>query len=101
MEDAEMARRRRSGSLVRREIIRSCAWRGSLALLLLCSCASGQVANWNTTSGNWSNANNWDCAGTDVASHCVPGAGFQVINTGGDITLDVNATVATMMGSGG
>jgi T5SS/PEP-CTERM-associated repeat protein len=97
----EMKRRKTGGSLVRRERIRSCAWCGFLALLLLCRSAAGQIANWNTTSGNWSNANNWDCAGNGVAAHCVPGAGFQVINIGGAITLDTNATVAMISGSSG
>jgi hypothetical protein len=76
-------------------------WRGSLALLLLCCSAAAQIANWNTTSGNWSNANNWDCAGPGISGHCVPGAGFQVINNGGAITLDTNATVANIMGGSG
>lgn len=72
------------------------------AFLLLGCCAAAQnLANWNTTSGNWSNANNWDCVVGGVSSHCVPGAGFSVINISGDITLDVNASIASLSGSTG
>ena len=77
-------------------------WIGSLAFLILAGSASADnLANWNTGSGNWNNASNWDCVISGVSSHCVPGAGFVVTNVGGDITLDVNANVARIMGSVG
>ncbi|HUP05721.1 MAG TPA: hypothetical protein VMU47_01120 [Caldimonas sp.] len=74
-----------------------------LALLLLSSVSAAQgLANWNTTAGNWSNANNWDCTingGPTV--HCVPGAGFTVTNVSGDITIDIDASVGKILGNGG
>jgi len=36
-----------------------------------------------------------------ISSHCVPGAGFTVININGDINLDVNASVARISGNNG
>jgi T5SS/PEP-CTERM-associated repeat protein len=73
-----------------------------VAFLLLSGCAAAQnLANWNTTTGNWGTANNWDCVINGVSSHCVPSAGFVVTNIAGDITLDVNANVAQIMGSTG
>ncbi len=73
-----------------------------LAFLLLPGIAAAQdLANWNTSSGNWFNANNWDCVVSGVSTHCIPGAGFTVNNIGGDITLDVNVTVARIFGSAG
>src|SRR6478735_8988240 len=94
-EDMEMARRRGT--------ISGSAARGyPLALLLLSGVAAAQdFANWNTGSGTWNNAANWDCVVGGVSSHCVPGAGFVVTNIGGDITLDVNATVARISGTSG
>jgi T5SS/PEP-CTERM-associated repeat protein len=73
-----------------------------LALLLLSGAAAAQdLANWNTGTGSWNNAANWDCVVGGVSSHCIPGAGFVVTNIGGDITLDVNATVARISGTAG
>ena len=73
-----------------------------LALTLLAGCVLAQNnANWNTATGNWNNAANWDCVVNGQSGHCVPGAGFQVTAIGGDITLDVNATVASVLGTGG
>jgi len=87
----------------RRGSISASAARGyPLALLLLSGVAAAQdFANWNTTSGTWSNATNWDCVVGGVSSHCIPGPGFVVTNIGGDITLDVDATVARISGSAG
>ena len=86
-----------------RGTINGSAARGCLLALLLLSCvaAAQDLANWNTTSGNWNNAANWDCVVGGVSSHCIPGAGFAVTNIAGDITLDVNATVARISGSAG
>ena len=87
----------------RRGSISASAARGyPLALLLLPGIAAAQdLANWNTGSGTWNNAVNWDCVVDGVSSHCIPGAGFVVTNIGGDITLDVNATVARISGTAG
>ena len=72
-----------------------------LALLFLSCSVSAQTANWNTTSGNWNNINNWDCAGNGVPAHCIPGAGYSVTDIAGDITLDGNVTVSNILGSAG
>lgn len=72
-----------------------------LALLLLSCSVAAQTANWNTTSGNWNNASNWDCVGNGSSGHCVPGAGYSVTNVGGDITLDGNVTVSDILGNAG
>ena len=87
----------------RRGSVNASAARGyPLALLLLPGIAAAQdLANWNTGSGTWNNAVNWDCVADGVSSHCIPGAGFVVTNIGGDITLDVNATVARISGTAG
>ena len=97
-----MARRGRGTPLIRWGTVGGAAWHRTLVFLLLSGSASGQnLANWNTTAGNWNTAANWDCVINGVSSHCVPGAGFNVINIGGDITLDTDATVATISGTGG
>src|SRR5579864_4605261 len=97
-----MPPRKRGPSLISSETAGSTAWYRIFALLLLSGCAAAQnLANWNTTAGNWGTAANWDCVVNGVSSHCVPGAGFQVINIGGDITLDVNASVGHISGSAG
>ncbi len=89
------------GTLVFRPGITAPA-RLTLAFLLLsCGVAAQDFANWNTGSGNWGNANNWDCVIGGVSSHCIPGAGFVVTNIGGDITLDVDVTVASISGTAG
>ena len=90
-----MGRRR---GLISRSATRGCP----LALLLLACCAAAQdLANWNTGAGNWGNANNWDCVIGSVSSNCIPGAGFTVTNVGGDITLDINVSVARILGTAG
>ena len=82
-----MALPRRGVTLVRREMARSAAWSGPLALLLLsCSAAAQNLANWNTTAGNWNTAANWDCVVNHVSSHCVPVVGFNVMTNGGTVT---------------
>src|SRR5215472_6878925 len=97
-----MERRKRGTSLNRWEIAGRAAWYRILVFFLLSGCALAQnLANWNTTSGNWSTAANWDCVVGGVSSNCVPGAGFNVTNIGGDITVDVNATIAQLSGNGG
>jgi T5SS/PEP-CTERM-associated repeat protein len=58
-------------------------------------------ANWNTASGNWGTANNWDCVINGVSSHCVPDGAFVVTNIQGDITVDTNPTISYLLGNGG
>ena len=72
-------------------------------LLVLAGCAAAQsMANWNLLgAGNWSNAANWDCVINGASSHCIPGAGFAITNVGGDITLDINTSVAHILGTAG
>ena len=83
-------------------IRRRAVWGCSLAFLVLSGVAAAQdSANWNTSSGDWNNAANWDCVVNGASGHCIPGAGFTVTDIGGDITLNVDATVAWMSGSGG
>ena len=65
-----------------------------LSVLLLASSAAAQTANWNGGAGNWNNANNWDCK-------CVPGAGFTVIDVNGGITLDIDTSIAYLLGTNG
>src|SRR5690242_18736094 len=73
-----------------------------LILLLLASSAAAQDnANWNTSTGTWNNAANWDCVVNGVSSHCVPADGFVVTNIGGDITLDINRTIKNLLGTAG
>jgi hypothetical protein len=77
-------------------------WIRTFAILILAGSAAAQnMANWNTGAGNWGSANNWDCVIDGVSSHCIPGPGFTVTNIGGDITLDVNANVARILGTAG
>ena len=73
----------------------------SLLLLLALSAIGQNNANWNTTSGNWNNANNWDCVIGGVSSHCVPNGAFVITNIGGDITLDTSPTILYLLGNGG
>jgi fibronectin-binding autotransporter adhesin len=70
-------------------------------MLLALSAAAQNIANWNTTSGNWNNANNWDCVVNGSSQPCVPGAGFNVQNIGGDITLDIDTSIAHLAANGG
>jgi hypothetical protein len=59
------------------------------------------AANGNAVSGNWNNSNHWDCVVAGQSQHCIPGAGFAVTSIGSFITLDVNATVASFLGTSG
>ena len=97
--------RRRSPRRESREFARPAAhalWLRTVAILVLAGSATAQnLANWNTGAGNWGHANNWDCVVDGVSGHCIPGSGFAVTNIGGDITLDVNASVARIMGTAG
>ena len=96
-----MAQRRRPTPFTRWGTAGTAACCRTLTLLLLAGGAAAQIANWNTTAGNWGNANNWDCTTATASSHCIPGPGFQAVITDGDVTLDVDATVARILGSTG
>src|SRR5579872_877203 len=104
-----MKGRRRKAFLIRRRgsdrppgDSKPARWSCPVGFFLLVCCAAAQnTANWNTGAGNWSNANNWDCVTGNTSGHCVPSAGFGVTNIGGDITVDVDASVATINGTGG
>ena len=78
-------------------------WRLCLSLLLLTACSLAQsIASFAVPAGNWSTGTNWDCViNGGPTQPCVPSSGFAVTTNGGSITVDVNATVASILGSGG
>jgi hypothetical protein len=59
------------------------------------------AANCNAVSGNWNSSNHWDCVVVGQSQHCIPDAGSAVTSIAGFITLDVNATVASFLGTSG
>ena len=73
----------------------------SFWLLLAAAAVAQDSANWNTTAGNWNNANDWDCVIGGVSSHCVPNGNFVVTNVQGDITLDTDVNIAYLLGNSG
>jgi len=68
----------------------------ALALGLLVHAASAQTATWNATSGNWSNASNWNPT-VDPNS-----PSFDVIfNNGGSLVLDSSRNIGSYSQTGG
>src|SRR5579864_1191302 len=75
--------------------------RHSLALVLVALCASAtfaqDIANWNGGTGVWSNAANWSCVIGGTAQTCVPNGAIAITITSGTATLDVNASVTSLV----
>src|SRR5215831_4938506 len=72
----------------------SCRWLLSIACMFaLASSASAQNAVWIGTTGSWNTPSLWSC-------NCVPGAGDSVDIASGVITVDIDPTVAVLIGTG-
>ncbi len=66
---------------------------------IFCPSARAQRgASWFGGSGNWGNANHWQC--TDPDGACIPSGDFLVNANSGTITLDINANVSNFDGTG-
>ena len=66
---------------------------------IFCPSARAQrSASWFGGSGNWGNANHWQCTVPD--GPCIPSGDFLVNANSGTITLDINANVSNFDGTG-